>query len=82
MLPPLDKCWIFVTWAVMPLAIGCGAEEGSVAVGDDMPALEWEGYVNEDAQGLSSEQPFVDYGTEALEATGRRYALLHTAETF
>ncbi len=59
-----------------------GTEEGSVRVGDALPTLNWEGYVNEDADGLSSGKPFGDYGTAALEASGRRYALLHTSESF
>jgi hypothetical protein len=62
--------------------LGCGFEEGDLVIGDDMPSLQWEGYVNETAEGLSTEQPFGDYGIDQLAATGKRYALLHTAEAF
>ncbi len=72
----------FVLAAVASLALlGC-TEEGDLAVGDALPSLTWEGYVNEEAEGLSTSQPFVDYGIDQLAASGRRYALLHTAEAF
>ena len=70
-----------VTLGALAALTGC-AEDGDLDVGDAMPSLAWEGYVNEDAVGLSSEQPFGDYGIDALKATGRRYALLHTADAF
>ena len=70
-------------WMVLALLVGCDqAEEGTVGIGDEMPDLQWEGYVNEDADGVSTTKPFVDYGTAELKASGRRYAMLHTSETF
>jgi hypothetical protein len=64
-------------------SLGCAdPDAGTVGIGDDMPELAWEGYVNEAALGLSTDQPFSDYGTRALANTGRRYAMLHTAASF
>ncbi len=57
-------------------------DPGSVDVGDTMPALAWEGYVNAEGIERSSTLPFGDYGIDALKASGRGYALLHTAEAF
>lgn len=69
--------------AMVASLVGCSEpEHGAVGLGDAMPALDWEGYVNEDADGLSLNKPFIDYGTADLAASGRRYALLHTAESF
>ena len=66
-------------WAAM----GCGAEgDPNVEVGDAMPNLQWEGYVNDDAQGLASEQPFGNYSSTALRASGKRYALVHLSESY
>ncbi len=70
--------------AVLAIA-GCADDADmadAVTVGDAMPSLAWEGYVNEEADGLSTNKPFRDYGTAALAASGRRYALLHTSESF
>lgn len=79
MMGEIRKILVMLT-AAATLA-GC-AEHGELDVGDSMPSLQWEGYVNEEAEGLSTMRPFADYGIAQLEESGRRYALLHTAEAF
>jgi len=44
------------------------------------PNLQWQGYVNETAMGLASEQPFVPYSMDDVRKSGKRYALVHASE--
>jgi hypothetical protein len=74
---------MFLAAAAAVLAMGCSAEsEPEVEVGDQMPSLAWEGYVNDAATGLASEQPFGDYSSATLQSSGKRYALIHLSESF
>lgn len=61
--------------------VGC-SDDGSAGVGDELPELRWEGYVNETGDGISSEQPFRAYSSRDLDVSGRRYALIHLAADF
>lgn len=74
------------TTAVLGVALaGCGGSDGgapAVAVGDGLPELGWEGYVNEAGQGLALDQAFRNYSTSDLKSGGRRYALVHLSESF
>jgi hypothetical protein len=51
-------------------------------VGDVVPYLYWQGYVNEDAVGLSSSEPFVDYSTDDMRRSGRAFGLVHASEFY
>ena len=65
------------------VAVGCSSEpEPTVAEGDRLPSLSWEGHVNETGDGLSTDKPVAQYSTGELEKSGRNYALVHLAESF
>ncbi len=46
-------------------------------VGDTIADLKWEGYVNETADAQSDSKPYMDYGTDAMRKSGKRYGLIH-----
>ncbi len=46
-------------------------------VGDTIADLKWEGYVNETADTQSDSKPYMDYGTDAMRKSGKRYGLIH-----
>jgi hypothetical protein len=46
-------------------------------VGDTIADLKWEGYVNETADSQSDAKPYMDYGTDAMRKSGKRYGLIH-----
>lgn len=51
-------------------------------VGDVFPPLEWQGYVNDSAQGKANAQPLGPYSSAALQASGKRLAFVHLSEFF
>jgi hypothetical protein len=51
-------------------------------VGDIMAPLEWEGYVNLDADSVATTQPYVDWSTEDVRTSGTSHALVHLAAVF
>lgn len=53
-----------------------------VEVGETMANLQWEGFVNDDAQGLANAQPFVDYSMNDVRLSGKEYALIHMSAVF
>ncbi|MEZ4227092.1 MAG: hypothetical protein R3B13_39505 [Polyangiaceae bacterium] len=46
-------------------------------VGDTIANLQWEGYVNETGDVQSDSKPYMDYGTDAMRKSGKRYGLIH-----
>ncbi len=46
-------------------------------VGDTIANLAWEGHVNDTADVSSDQKPFVDYGTDGMRKSGRKYGLIH-----
>jgi hypothetical protein len=64
------------------VAAGYPAPPYGVEVGDTMANLQWEGYVNDDAQGLANSEPFVDYSMNDVRQSGKEYALIHMAAVF
>jgi hypothetical protein len=53
-----------------------------VEVGDTIENLLWEGYVNDDAQGLANTEPFVDYSMDAVRQSGKSLAFVHFGAVF
>jgi hypothetical protein len=51
-------------------------------VGDVMPNLQWEGYVNETAEGVATAQPFVPYSMDDVRRSGKPYAFVHVSEFY
>ncbi|MSP59702.1 MAG: hypothetical protein EXR72_05050 [Myxococcales bacterium] len=49
-------------------------------VGDTLPPLEWEGYVNDAADAIATTKNFGPYSMDALRKSGRPYAMLHISE--
>lgn len=49
------------------------------AVGDTIANLAWEGYVNETADAPSDTKPYVDYGTDGMRKSGKKYGLIHVS---
>ena len=45
--------------------------------GDTIADLKWEGYVNETGDVRSDSKPYIDYGTDAMRKSGKRYGLIH-----
>ncbi len=45
--------------------------------GDTIADLKWEGYVNEVGDVRSDSKPYIDYGTDAMRKSGKRYGLIH-----
>lgn len=52
-----------------------GIKEGQILKG-----LEWEGYVNEKADALSTTKPYVSTSLDKLRRTGKGYGLVHISE--
>lgn len=53
------------------------------AVGDTLPNLLLQGYVNDTGDAISNTLPFVDsYSLEDVRASGAKYALVHVSEFF
>ena len=67
---------------VVALSSGCSSQDGDLAVGDPLPPLHWQGYVNEQGDTLSTLKPVGPYSTTALGQSKRRFALLHLSESF
>jgi hypothetical protein len=51
-------------------------------LGDTMPNLSWQGYVNDAADALSTTKPFGPYSMDDLRKSGRPLALMHLSEYF
>jgi hypothetical protein len=51
-------------------------------VGSTIPNLLWQGYVNETADGLATERPFVPYSMDDVRRSGKPYALVHVSEFY
>jgi hypothetical protein len=82
--------------AAMDLAIGPGDAAQSAyppgpygnAVGDTIPPLVWEGYVDEAADVLATTEPFIPYSMNALRLSAQsgqsapRLAIVHVAEFY
>lgn len=52
-------------------------------VGDVLPDLKWQGYVNAMSDALSDTKPFVTTSLDALRRTARKpYALIHVSEYY
>jgi hypothetical protein len=75
------------TTFALALAIGCtGAacsnHPGDQEVGQAIPALAWEGYVNTDGAEISTQKPFGDYSSDRMGDDGRGFALVHLSEAY
>jgi hypothetical protein len=51
-------------------------------VGETLPLLDWEGYVNPAADAVASSQPWVDFGSDGVHASASTHALIHLAGNF
>jgi hypothetical protein len=51
-------------------------------IGQVMPNLQWEGYVNETADGVATAQPFVAYSMDDVRRSGKPYAFVHVSEFY
>ena len=49
-------------------------------VGDTIPPLVWEGYVNDQADAVSTTKPYGPYSMDAMRRSGRAYGLVHVSE--
>lgn len=67
---------------------GGGADTGYPAppygnqVGEVMPLLLWEGYINPNADAVATTQPYVDWSTDDVRTSGVSHALVHLAAVF
>ncbi len=52
------------------------------AVGDTIPPLVWEGYVDPAADALATTEPFGPYSMLALHRSGRAFGIVHVAEFY
>lgn len=52
------------------------------SLGDTIPNLVWQGYVNDRADALSTTKPYVHYSTDDLRKSGPKLALVHLSEFF
>ena len=51
-------------------------------VGQIIPNLQWQGYVNETAEGVATAQPFVAYSMDDVRRSGKPYAFVHVSEFY
>ena len=51
-------------------------------VGETVPNLVWEGFVNEDGSRSASEGPYAAFTLDDARRSGRRYALVHFGAVF
>ena len=50
-------------------------------VGATFPPLDWEGYVDDAADAVATTKTFGPYSTDLVRRGGKKYALIHVAET-